>query len=164
MRIPRPRPGRNLVIMVVLLLVVAFGLMQLVPINVSNPPVVQEPAWDSPRTRELAKAACFDCHSNETKLMWFEHLAPGEWWIKSHVDEGRKRLNFSECTARDGNRGHGGGEGEDDAAETVLDGSMPPGYYTWLGLHSDAKLTPAEKRELADGLTATLQGWSCGHE
>jgi len=32
----------------------------------TNPPVVQEPAWDSPQTRALAVRACFDCHSNQT--------------------------------------------------------------------------------------------------
>jgi hypothetical protein len=40
---------------------------------------------------------------------------------------------------------------------------MPPNYYTWLGLHSNAKLTAAERRDLAAGLTATLSGWNCGH-
>ena len=64
-------------------------------------------------------------------------------------------MNFSECTQRSG--GESG-----DAAETVSDGSMPPSYYTWLGLHSDAKLTAAERKDLAAGLRATLQGWDCG--
>jgi hypothetical protein len=136
--------------------VVVFGLIQLVPYRVDNPPVVQEPAWDSPRTRELAVAACFDCHSNETDTAWWEDIAPGSWWITNHVKEGREKLNFSECTR------HGGGGGEDDdAAETVLEGSMPPDYYTWLGLHSDARLTAAERRELAQGLNASLAGWRC---
>jgi heme-binding protein len=159
MRIPRPRPGRAFVLMILLTLGVVFAIAQVIPYRVSNPPVLQEPAWDSPQTRALAKVACFDCHSNETKLLWFERVAPVSWWIKSHVDEGRKRLNFSECTQTGGGSGRGGG-GEDDAAETVTRGSMPPGYYTWLGLH--AKLTPAQRRQLADGLSATLQGWSCG--
>ncbi len=34
---------------------------------------------------------------------------------------------------------------------------------TWLGLHSDAKLTQAQRQQLADGLRATLSGWDCGH-
>ena len=41
-----------------------FGLMQLVPYRVSNPAVVQEPAWDSARTETLVRAACFDCHED----------------------------------------------------------------------------------------------------
>ncbi len=39
---------------------------------------------------------------------------------------------------------------------------MPPNYYTWLGLHADAKLTRAERAQLAAGLDATLNGWDCG--
>ena len=54
------------------------------------------------------------------------------------------------------------GRGENEASETVREGSMPPKYYTWLGLHSDAKLTRAEQQRLAAGLNATLSGWSCG--
>jgi hypothetical protein len=134
-------------------LVVAFALIQLVPYRVDNPPVVQEPAWDSPQTRKLAVAACFDCHSNETHTQWWEDIAPGSWWITNHVKEGRDKLNFSECTK---------GGGENEASETVREGSMPPNYYTWLGLHRDAKLTRAQKDELAAGLDATLNGWSCG--
>lgn len=129
---------------------VAFGVFQLIPYRVTNPPVRQEPNWDSPRTRRLAVVACFDCHSNETKTSWWEDVAPLSWWITNHVKEGRDKLNFSEWSSRRGETG--------DAAETVLNGSMPPGYYTWLGMHRDAKLTPAEHRELADGLKRTLGG------
>jgi hypothetical protein len=56
-----------------IILIVGIGavalliLIQLVPFGRqhTNPPVVQEPNWDSPQTRQLAVRACFDCHSNE---------------------------------------------------------------------------------------------------
>ncbi len=134
--------------------VLAFGIMQLVPYRVTNPAVKQEPKWDSPRTRTLAKAACFDCHSNETTTYWWEDVAPVAWWINNHVEDGRAALNFSECTGRGGEAG--------DAAETVTNGRMPPNYYTWLGLHPSADLTKAERQELAAGLRRTLQGAGCG--
>jgi mono/diheme cytochrome c family protein len=137
-------------------LVAAFALMQLVPYRVSNPSTNNGPQWDSPRTEQLARAACFDCHSNETETAWWEDVAPLSWWITNHVDEGRAALNFSECT--------GSGGEADDAAETVRDGEMPPGYYTWFGMHGDAKLTKQERRELAAGLLKTLQGAGCGGE
>jgi hypothetical protein len=43
-------------------------LIQFVPYghDHTNPPVMQEPQWDTMQTRTLAKRACFDCHSNET--------------------------------------------------------------------------------------------------
>lgn len=51
----------------ILLVVLLFVLIQLVPFGRqhTNPPVIGEPAWDSPQTRELTRRACFDCHSNE---------------------------------------------------------------------------------------------------
>ncbi len=137
-------------------LLIGFGLIQLVPYRVDNPSVKQEPSWDTPQTRTLAVAACYDCHSNETATYWWEDIAPLSWWITNHVKDGRAALNFSECTKS-------GGRGENDASETVRSGSMPPNYYTWLGLHSDAKLSKAQKDQLAAGLSSTLNGWNCGH-
>jgi hypothetical protein len=133
---------------------VLFGLIQLVPYRVEDPPVKQEPAWDSTRTRQLAVSACFDCHSNQTRTYWWEDVAPLSWWITNHVKDGRRALNFSECTP---------GHGESDASETVRNISMPPNYYTWLGLHSNATLSAAQRRQLAVGLSATLSGWNCEH-
>jgi len=137
-------------------LIAVIGVLQLVPYRVSNPSVRHEPAWDSPQTRQLAVAACFDCHSNEVNVYSWEKVAPLSWWIKDHVDKGRSALNFSECTQ---------GRGEsDEAGETIREGSMPPGYFTWFGLHSSAKLTSAEKDQLVAGLQASLTGWNCGGE
>jgi mono/diheme cytochrome c family protein len=151
---PKQQRSRKFLALVIAgVLLGAFALIQLVPYRVDNPSVKQEPAWDSAQTRTLAAAACFDCHSNETATYWWEDVAPLSWWITNHVKDGRAALNFSECTKR---------RGENDAVETIRNGSMPPSYYTWLGLHSNAKLTAAEKQQLADGLQATLQGWNCG--
>lgn len=123
-------------------------LMQLVPYgrDHSTPPVTAEPAWDSPTTRELAVRACFDCHSNEVTWPWYSNVAPISWAVQRHVDEGRHELNFSEW-----NRPQ---DEADEAAETVIEGEMPPLYYTIT--HPDARLTDAEKQQLIDGLTATL--------
>jgi mono/diheme cytochrome c family protein len=149
------RPVKRFLLYAAIGLVVVFGLIQLVPYRVDNPSVHDEPAWDSPRTRRLAAAACFDCHSNDTATYWWEDVAPLSWWITNHVKEGRRVLNFSECVKRTG------GE-SDDAAETVTEGSMPPDYYTWLGLHSGAELSAQERTVLASGLRSTMRGWSCG--
>jgi hypothetical protein len=61
----------------------AFLVIQLIPYghDHTNPPVVKEAPWDSPRTRELAVGACFDCHSNETVWPWYSNIAPGSWLL-----------------------------------------------------------------------------------
>jgi mono/diheme cytochrome c family protein len=132
---------------VVLVVLGVFALIQLSPYRVSNPRRDAEPAWDSAATRRLAVTACFDCHSNRSKPAWYDRIAPVSWWITNHVEEGRKALNFSETDSRTPNWA--------DALETVRGGSMPPGYYTWFGLHSKAKLTTAQRKALAAGFRAT---------
>jgi hypothetical protein len=129
--------------------VVVFGLIQLVPYRVSNAPVTGEPRWDSPQTRALVVAACYDCHSNQTKTPWYGKIAPISWWLTNHVDNGRKALNFSEWNSTPGRKAL-------RAARSVQRGSMPPSYYTWFGLHSNAKLTSAQRAALIAGLTKTL--------
>lgn len=115
----------------------------------TNPPVLAEPAWDSPRTRELAKIACFDCHSNETVWPWYSYVAPLSWRSIQHVNGGRGRLNFSEWPP----------EETDEIVEVVLEGEMPTTDY--MLLHPDARLSDADIQALADGLRATI-GTSTG--
>jgi hypothetical protein len=125
-------------------------LAQLVPYgrDHKNPPVAAEPAWDHPSTRALAVRACFDCHSNETQWPWYSNLAPTSWLVQSHVDEGRQTLNFSQWNRRY--------KEAREASETVRDGSMPPRSY--LLIHADSRLQPAERTALARGLDVTLAG------
>lgn len=74
------------------------ALLQVVPFGHehTNPAVIQEPAWDSPRTRALVKRACFNCHSNETVWPWYSRIAPISWLAQRDVNKGRGSLNFSE--------------------------------------------------------------------
>jgi mono/diheme cytochrome c family protein len=132
----------------VAVLAVAFLAIQLVPYgrDHANPPVIAEPAWDSPTTRQLAVAACFDCHSNETVWPWYSNIAPISWRLQNHVTEGRDVLNFSEW---------GTGEQEtDEIVEVVREGEMPP--WDYLLSHAEARLSAADTQTLIDGLGATF--------
>jgi hypothetical protein len=124
-------------------------LIQAVPYgwDRSNPPVTDEPAWDSPQTRELTVRACFDCHSNEVMYPWYSRIAPMSWAVELHVKQGRAKVNYSEWDRPQ--------EEADESAETVIDGEMPPSYYTFL-THGEARLTDSETQELIDGLKATF--------
>ena len=135
-------------------LAAVFLLLQLVPYGRAhnNPPVVAEPNWDSPQTRELAQRACFDCHSNETTWPWYTNIAPVSWLTQRHVIEGREHLNFSDWNQSHEGHEDGGHEAE-EMAETVLEGEMPIRNY--LLTHPEARLTNAERAALADGLAAT---------
>ena len=129
--------------------------VQLVPYGHArtNPPVTMEPRWDSPETRDLARRACFDCHSNHTRWPAYARLAPVSWLIQHDVDEGRAALNFSEWDRPQ--------KEAKDAAEEVREGEMPMAIYRLM--HSSARLTDAERDRLARGLAATIQGSTAKH-
>lgn len=130
-------------------LLVIFLLIQLVPYgrDHTNPPVLSEPAWDSPNTRALAQHACFDCHSNETVFPWYSNIAPVSWLLQHDIEEGRSNMNFSEWE-------QGGSEDLDELQEVIESGEMPPAIY--LPMHPEARLNDAEKAQLLEGLQATL--------
>ena len=133
-------------------------LIQLVPYGRQhdNPPVIREPNWSSPQAREVAQAACFDCHSNETVWPWYSNVAPMSWLIQHDVDEGREYLNFSEWGS---NRE---GEESEELHEVIQEGEMPPVQY--LLLHGEARLTETEKDQLINGLIALDNGRFLEHE
>ena len=115
----------------------------------TNPEVVRQVQWDSPKTRALFYRACADCHSHETKWPWYTYFAPVSWWVIEHVDEGREAFNIS---AKDL------GEAE-EAASVVEEGEMPLPDY--LRAHPEAILSAVEKAALIDGLDKTFE--SQGH-
>ena len=141
------------ILKIILLLIsiglVLFLLLQLISYGKdhNNPPVVSEPNWDSQQTRELAKRACFDCHSNETVWPWYTNIAPASWLVYRDVAEGRQRMNFS-----DWQNSHIREAGE--IASVINEGEMPP--FQYLPMHPSAKLSSAEKTQLINGLTNTL--------
>jgi hypothetical protein len=125
------------------------AVMQLVPYGRthSNPPVVQEPPWDSPRTRELAVRACFGCHSNETSWPRYAHVAPFSWVVQFDVEVARSVINFSEW-----NRPY---DLAPYSGQSIVTGDMPTLKYRMA--HPEANLTEQEMRELVRGLDATFK-------
>ncbi|NOT28867.1 MAG: heme-binding domain-containing protein [Planctomycetes bacterium] len=140
-----------------LITLVVLGVgVQFVPYgrNHAAPPVLGEPTWDSARTRELARRACFDCHSSETRWPWYTHVAPVSWLVQHDVDEGRAVLDFTAWTRPS--------EEASESAESVLEGEMPPRPYLWL--HPSARLDAADQDALVQGLTRTFGSEATGRD
>jgi mono/diheme cytochrome c family protein len=129
-------------------LVATFLLIQLVPYgrDHSNPAVAQDVVWANSRTEQLARQACYDCHSNETTWPWYSNVAPVSWLVQHDVDEGRAELNFSEWSGSQ-RKAH-------ESADAVQEGDMPVWYYTIT--HPGARLSGQEKQDLVDGFVATF--------
>jgi hypothetical protein len=139
----------RIILILAIIGVVLFLLTQLIPYGKdhANPPVVSEPNWDSPQTQDLAKRACFDCHSNETLWPWYSNIAPASWLVYRDVIEARRVFNFSDWQAAPL---YESGE----AAEVINGGEMPP--FQYLLFHTSARLSQAEKEQLINGLTKTI--------
>lgn len=132
--------------------VLAFGLLiQLIPVNRTNPGVVSQVKWDSPQTQALFKRACADCHSNETTWPWYSKIAPVSWLVVHDVDEGRTNLNVSDLASIDPTRLS---RRIEEINKTITTGKMPKSIY--LPMHPEAKLTQAETQALASGLQKSL--------
>jgi hypothetical protein len=52
-----------------------------------------------PEVREILRNSCYNCHSNETKLSWFDRVAPVSWLVIKDVRNARRHVNFSEIGA-----------------------------------------------------------------
>ena len=140
---------KKIILIVIVVAVGGFLLIQLVPFgrDHTNPPVVQEPKWDSPATRELAERACFDCHSNETVWPWYSNIAPVSWLVAQDTYEGRDHLNFSDWVPGDIEL--------DELHRVINEARCRPRKYTVI--HAGARLTDAERQQLLQGLQNSLQ-------
>lgn len=116
----------------------------------TNPPVA--PGHDlltsNAPPREIAgllRTACYDCHSAETKWPWYSQVSPVSWFLVSHVNEGRQRLNFSDWPHADPQRA---ARKWNRISDQVGSGDMPLSSYTWL--HPAARLSAEQRDRLAN--------------
>lgn len=133
---------------VLIVLLVAFIIIQFFPIDKTNPPV--NPGMDflkikktPPEVAKIINTSCYDCHSNETKYPWYSSIAPSSWFLKKHINEGRKKLNFSTFAMYEPERQ---AHKLQECIEMVKKEEMPLESYI-LG-HQDAKLTSEQRGEL----------------
>lgn len=121
-----------------------FIILQLIPLNQTNPPIIQDAAAPA-NIKLILKTSCYDCHSNETEWPWYSRIAPGSFLITHDVVEGRKHLNFSEFSELDG-------FDSTDIADEMLDvleaGEMP--ILPYLLLHPDASLSDSQTEALIE--------------
>lgn len=93
--------------------------------------------------KNIMAKACNDCHSNNTRYPWYSYIQPVHWWLNGHIKNGKKAINFDEYTNRSLRYQF---HKMEEVEEMVEDGKMPLKSYLWI--HKDAKLTPAEKEKI----------------
>jgi len=141
---------RTKVKIVITILVAAFALAQFIRPSRINPPVNEPDTLRAssnlaPEVDAVLVRSCNDCHSNETRYPWYSNITPANWFLDSHIRDGRAELNFSEWNTYTARRK---ARKLDEICEQVETGAMPLPSYLWV--QRKAALSPDEVRLLCD--------------
>jgi mono/diheme cytochrome c family protein len=135
---------------VVAILAAGFILLQFVRPELPRPTATAElQAPDD--VKQILKTACYNCHSNETKLSWFDYPVPAYWLVVHDVREGRSHLNFSEIGKLPAAQQQGA---LFEAVSQIELGAMPLPPYKRM--HPESVVTPEQVAVLKKYLLSTI--------
>jgi len=142
-------PIRRKLLFAAAVAIFAFIIIQFVRTDIHNPPVTA--AFQAPPNVEaIVKRACYDCHSNETNLRWYDKIVPVYWQVAAHVKEGRNDLNFSTW----GKMAPADQKAKLwEAVNQVIAGAMPIKSYEFV--HHNAKISSGDLAVLKAYVSAT---------
>ncbi len=145
--------GRAVKISAILLFSI-FLVLQIFQIDKTNAAVNSADTIEAvvnvpPDVKIILGKACNDCHTNTTVYPWYSYIQPNGWFLKSHIDDGRRHLNLSIFATYDANKR---AKKLEEICEELTENKMPLPSYTWI--HRDAILTESEKTALCDWTAA----------
>jgi len=145
------KPLKKKILSVLIILLICFGAIQLIHPEIKNLPVkgnIQAPA----KVKAILVRACYDCHSNQTNLRWYDKIAPVYWQVAQHVKDGRAGLNFSEWSslAPADQKGKLW-----EAVNQIIAGAMPIKDYELV--HPDAKVSESDLAILKNYLAGMVK-------
>jgi hypothetical protein len=128
---------------VIAILVTGFGLLQFFGPEEPAHTQMNDLAGLPGEINSIIRNSCFDCHSTQTNLRWYDKLTPVNYLVYDHVLDGRKALDFSKWDsltpqARNGILYY--------SLNKILQGEMPLASYT--AVHPGAKLTDKDIQAL----------------
>jgi len=141
------RTGFRTLLLIGAIFGIAFVGIQFIRPDLTDPPVtadLQAPA----EVKQVLRNSCYSCHSNETKLPWFDKVVPAYWLVTSDVKEARRHLNFSEIGTLPAAQQKGV---LFEAVNQIQLGAMPLPSY--LRVHPGAAVTPEALAVLRSYLT-----------
>ena len=141
---------KKIIVGVVVVLAIAFIVIQFFPIDRSVPQVYAAETLEAavtvpPHISEIIGRSCNDCHSNLTVYPWYTRIQPVGWFMKDHINEGRREMNFSIFNTYTAQKK---AKRLDDICDQVESKEMPLPSYLWI--HRDAVLTASDAKALCD--------------
>ncbi|MGB2913998.1 MAG: heme-binding domain-containing protein, partial [Pyrinomonadaceae bacterium] len=129
---------------------IVFVAIQFFQIDKTNLPIVQANTLEAtvsvpPDVALILGRSCNDCHTNNTVYPWYANVQPFGWFLKDHIDEGKRKLNISEFSTYAAKKKV---KKLEEICEQVESAEMPLPSYLWI--HRDAVLKDTEKKALCD--------------
>ena len=130
----------------------------------TNPPVdegrtLRANAHVTPEVAAILERSCNDCHSSETRWPWYSNVSPVSWYLKRHVEEGRRELSFSEWGGYTPRRRE---RKLHEICRQVESGEMP--LKSYLPLHPSARLSDEDRRALCEWTRREEERLASGRE
>jgi hypothetical protein len=144
-----PLGGIRALLWIGAILGILFVCIQFIRPELTNPPATAE-IQAPPEVKQVLRNSCYNCHSNETKLPWFDKVVPAYWLVASDVKTARAHLNFSEIGRLPAAQQKAY---LFEAVNMIQMGAMPLPSY--LKVHPDAKITPEQLAVLRNYLGQT---------
>lgn len=136
---------KNISKLLLFLLVIFIGLQFIRPEGIDHGTKTPDLANVPKPVNSILRTSCFDCHSSEVNLQWYDHVTPANFLVASHIKEGRQALDFSHWASWP--------KPQQNATiyysiNKILSGEMPVPSYA--AVHSYAKLTRDEIKILKE--------------
>ncbi|KAB8155004.1 cytochrome P460 [Kordia sp. TARA_039_SRF] len=125
------------IILIVTIIIIGYQFIEVVP----NPEVTSDFTEATTEVRKILRTSCYDCHSNETKISFYNKFPFVAEMVRKDVTKARAKLNFSEWDKY-----------SEKEKKTILynvltkikKNIMPPKSYSFI--HREAEI---DKKELA---------------
>lgn len=141
---------RKIIKTIFIIAAILLVIIQFFQIDKTNPPIeaTQDFIQNTNPPTEIAtilKTACYDCHSHTTKYPWYTNIQPLAWWIKGHIDNGNKHLNYSIWTTYTAKKK---AHKIEEMVEVVEGKEMP--MLSYMVAHNDAWIDADQRKALVD--------------
>ncbi|MFM9905390.1 MAG: heme-binding domain-containing protein [Pyrinomonadaceae bacterium] len=139
---------KKIFLILVALLAAAFIVLNFFPIDTTNPPVVPTETLEAgvtvpPDISLILGRSCSDCHTNQTIYPWYSRIQPVAWYLKGHIDDGRRKLNFSVWNTYPAKKRS---KKLEEICDQVESKEMPLPSYLWI--HRDSILSDSDAKAL----------------
>lgn len=140
------RKSKKWIIICAILFIVFMG-MQFIRPQVPHPAITGD-LIATLEVKSILRRSCYNCHSDETRLSWYDQIVPVYWVVRDHIVDGRSVLNFSEWDKL--------APADQEAkmwesVNQIITGTMPLSSYS--SVHRSARITPEDLQVLKNYLT-----------